>query len=198
MDKPTQQRIFEPFFTTKAKGTGLGLATVFGIVRQAGGNIWVHSEPGQGTRFTVYLPRTHEREHREAPRGAAGSLRGAETILVAEDEEPLRQVVRRTLEEQGFSVLIACSGPEALELCEGHAGTIDLLLTDLVMPRMSGRELANRLAPLRPSMKVLYMSGYTDNAFADDDLGAARLSFLPKPLTPEALVRKVREVLDGD
>jgi signal transduction histidine kinase len=197
MDKATQQRIFEPFFTTKSTGTGLGLATVFGIVRQAGGGIWVYSEPGKGTIFKIYLPRTYEVEHREAPRSAVSSLQGAETILVAEDEEPLRQVVRRTLEEQGFSVLVACSGFEALELCERYPGPIDLLLTDLVMPRMSGRELADRLAPLRPSMKVLYMSGYTENEIANHDISDARMSFLAKPLTPESLLRKVREVLDG-
>jgi PAS domain S-box-containing protein len=197
MDKATQQRIFEPFFTTKTKGTGLGLATVFGIVRQAGGNIWVYSEPGKGTIIKVYLPRTYEVGTREAPRTTGSLFKGAETILVAEDEEPLRQVVRRTLETQGFSVLVASSGAEAIELCQRHQGKIDLLLTDMVMPRMSGRELADRLAPLRPSMKVLYMSGYTENAIANHDVGVARMSFLPKPLTPDALLRKVREVLDG-
>jgi PAS domain S-box-containing protein len=197
MDRATQQRIFEPFFTTKAKGTGLGLATVFGIVKQAGGNLWVSSEPGKGTIIKVYLPRTHEVAHREVPRSTVRLFQGTETILVAEDEEQLRQVVRRTLENQGFSVLIASSGMEAIELCEQHPGKIDLLLTDMVMPRMSGRELADRLAPLRPSMKVLYISGYTENAIANHDIGDARISFLPKPLTPDTLLRKVREVLDG-
>jgi CheY-like chemotaxis protein len=197
MDKATQQRIFEPFFTTKLQGTGLGLATVFGIVRQAGGNIWVYSEPGQGTVFKVYLPRTDDPAHLEAPRRRASSFAGVETILVAEDEEPLRLVVRRALEERGFSVLVAASGHEAIELCARHPGEIDLLLTDLVMPRMSGRELAQRLAPLRPAMKVLYMSGYSEHAIANHDAGDARMAFLAKPLTPEALLRKVREVLDG-
>ncbi len=195
MDRATQQRIFEPFFTTKpkGKGTGLGLATVFGIVTQAGGCIRVHSEPGQGTTFEVYLPRTDEVGDHQAPRPSATSLRGAETILVAEDEEQLRNVVRRALEQQGFTVLVAGSGHEAVELCGRHAGEIDLLLTDVVMPGLSGRELADRLASLRPSMKVLYMSGYT----ADHDVSDAGPAFLPKPFTPEALVRKVRETLDA-
>src|SRR5690606_19637231 len=160
MDLATQQRIFEPFFTTKpkGKGTGLGLATVFGIVKQSDGDIWVDSEPGRGTTFRIYLPRTDEAEAHEGSRSTPSLLGRAETILVAEDEEQLRLVVRRALERQGFSVLIAGGGHEALALCEGHAGKIDLLLTDVVMPRMSGLELADRLAPLRPSMKILYMS----------------------------------------
>jgi PAS domain S-box-containing protein len=199
MDKETQQRIFEPFFTTKARGrgTGLGLATVFGIVTQAGGTIWVSSEPGKGTTFKVYLPRTAEPYEREPPRSAVRSFRGTETILVAEDEDQLRQVVQRALEEQGFSVLVARDGHEAISLCTRHAGNIDLLLTDLVMPHMSGRELAERLVSLRPSMKVLYMSGYTENVIANHDVGDARMEFLPKPITPETLLRKVRDVIDG-
>jgi CheY-like chemotaxis protein len=199
MDQATQQRIFEPFFTTKprGKGTGLGLATVFGIVTQAGGNIRVSSESGQGTTFQVYLPRTDEPGERQVTRSTVISLQGVETILVAEDEEQLRNVVRRTLERQGFSVLVARSGSEAIELCEEHAGTIALLLTDLVMPGMSGRELADRLVPLRPSIKILYMSGYTENTIANHDLRDARMAFLAKPFTPESLLHKVREILDG-
>jgi len=199
MDKATQQRIFEPFFTTKpkGKGTGLGLATVFGIVTQAGGNIWVYSEPGKGTTFKVYLPCTDEVEEPEASRSTVGSLQGTETILVAEDEEQLRTAVRRALERQGFSVLTASSGYEALELCEGHAGKIALLLTDMVMPGMSGRELVDRIVSLRPSLKVLYMSGYTENAIAIRDDGDPRMAFLPKPFTPESLLRKVRETIDS-
>jgi PAS domain S-box-containing protein len=202
MDPATQQRIFEPFFTTKpkGKGTGLGLATVFGIVTQAGGHIQVHSEPGEGTTFEVYLPRADEVEAHETPgsaAAAASSLEGTETILVAEDEEQLRNVVRRALEQQGFSVLVAGSGDEALERFGGHAGKIDLLVTDMVMPGLSGRELAQRLAPLRPSMKILYISGYTEDAIASPAAGEARMTLLPKPFTPETLLRKVRETLDG-
>jgi two-component system cell cycle sensor histidine kinase/response regulator CckA len=199
MDRATQQRIFEPFFTTKpkGKGTGLGLATVFGIVTQAGGHIRVDSAPGRGTTFEVYLPRTDEACERAAPRTAAAPLEATETILVAEDEAPLRGVVRHALEQQGFTVLVAGSGHEAIELCGRHAGRIDLLLTDVVMPGLGGRELAAWLAPLRPSMKVLYMSGYTDHAIANHDVGDAKMAFLAKPFTPEALVRKVRETLDA-
>jgi two-component system cell cycle sensor histidine kinase/response regulator CckA len=198
MDRATQQLIFEPFFTTKPKGqgTGLGLATVFGIVKQSGGSISVHSEPGEGTTFRVYLPRTDEVETHEAPRSAASSLEGTETILVAEDEEQVRDVVRRTLEQRGFSVLVACNGHEAIELGGAHPGPIHLLLTDVVMPGLSGRQLADRLSPLRPSMKIVYMSGYTENALASHDAGDARLVLLPKPFTPEALLRKVRDTLD--
>jgi two-component system, cell cycle sensor histidine kinase and response regulator CckA len=199
MDEATQQRIFEPFFTTKpkGKGTGLGLATVFGIVRQAGGNIRVDSEPGKGTTFHVYLPRTDELEEDEVVRSPALPFKGAGTILVAEDEEQLRNVVRRTLERQGFSVLVARSGDEAIELCEEHAGKIVLLLTDVVMPGMSGPELADRLVPLHPTIKVLYMSGYAESTIANLDLSEARMAFLPKPFTTESLLHKVRETLDG-
>jgi PAS domain S-box-containing protein len=198
MDKATQQLIFEPFFTTKpkGKGTGLGLATVFGIVTQAGGHIRVHSEPGRGTTFEVLLPRTDEALASEVPRGIASSLVGTETILVAEDEAQLRDVVRRALEQQGFSVLVAGSGLEALALFGGHLGQIDLLITDMVMPDLSGRDLAARLAPRRPSMKILYMSGYIEDAIAGHGADDPRTRFLPKPFTPEALVRKVRETLD--
>jgi len=196
----TRDRIFEPFFTTKeeGKGTGLGLSTVFGIVRQSGGNICVSSQPGEGATFNVYLP--------QAGPACAASIEaaietdaegGSETILVVEDEETVRLLARRILEGCGYRVLDAQSAGDALLLCEKHAGTIDVLLTDVVMPRMSGRELAERLRPLRPDMKVLYMSGYTDDAVTRHGIRNSDVAFLQKPITPHTLTRKLREVIDS-
>jgi signal transduction histidine kinase/ActR/RegA family two-component response regulator len=193
-----QAQIFEPFFTTKeqGKGTGLGLATVYGIVKQSGGYIEVDSEPRQGTTFRIYLPRleaavTVDRSVR--PAAAAG---GTETILLVEDEEGVRELARDILRASGYTVLEARNGAEALLLCERHQGPLDMLLTDVVMPRMSGRELAERLAPLRPELSVLYMSGYTDDAVIRHGVLAAGTAFLQKPFTPAALVLRVRETLD--
>jgi signal transduction histidine kinase/ActR/RegA family two-component response regulator len=194
-----QAHIFEPFFTTKeqGKGTGLGLATVYGIVKQSGGYVEVNSESDQGTTFRIYLPRldaaatTVDRSTRST--AAAG---GTETILLVEDEEGVRELARDILRASGYTVLEARNGNEALLLCERHQGRLDLLLTDVVMPRMSGRELAERLGPLRPDLSVLYMSGYTDDAVIRHGVLGAGTAFLQKPFTPAALVQRVRETLD--
>jgi PAS domain S-box-containing protein len=199
MDEETQKRIFEPFFTTKGtgKGTGLGLSTVYGIVKQSGGNIWVYSEPGRGSTFKIYLPLVEESDRayqRHLETGA--DLRGAETILLVEDEEILRRLVREVLEKHGYQVLEASDGSSALQTCERFPSLIHLLITDIVMPDMGGGELANRLAQLRPEMKVLYMSGYSDDATAQHGILDSGISFLQKPFTPRELASKVREILD--
>jgi PAS domain S-box-containing protein len=200
MDARTRDRLFEPFFTTKekGKGTGLGLSTVFGIVQQSGGNICVSSLPGEGATFKVYLPQAGPAcaTARDTPieTDADG---GTETILLVEDEETVRVLARRILEGCGYFVLDAQSAGDALLLCEQHKGKIDVLLTDVVMPRMSGRELAERLCPLRPNMKVLYMSGYTDDAVIRHGIRNSDVAFLQKPLTPHSLALKLREVIDS-
>jgi PAS domain S-box-containing protein len=201
MDAETQAHIFEPFFTTKGqgKGTGLGLATTYGIVKQSEGHIWVYSEPGKGTTFKVYLPRIDQAVEVIAPtRALVDELsRGSETILLAEDEEAVCSLVRGVLESRGYDVLKTKGANEALEIGERHKKHIHLLLTDVVMPQMSGRELAEHLAPLHPETKVLYMSGYTDSAVVHHGLLDPGTTFLQKPFTPDALTLKVREVLDG-
>jgi len=200
MDAATQVHIFEPFFTTKekGKGTGLGLATVYGIVKQSGGFIWVYSEPGMGATFKIYLPRVEEpSEAAETPAARPGAERGHETILLVEDEEGVREVAREFLEAIGYTVIEGRNPPEALKLAEEHPGEIHLLLTDVVMPEMGGRELAERLGKMRPDTKVLYMSGYTDDAIVHHGVIDANMAFLQKPFLRGALIRKVREVLDG-
>ena len=197
MDAATQACVFDPFFTTKekGKGTGLGLSTVFGIVKQCDGDVTVSSEPGKGTAFAIYLPVVNRAP--ALPHAASTPVveRGRETILLVEDEDPVRMAARAILRRSGYQVLEACNAGEALLLCERHPGVIHLLLTDVVMPQMAGPELARRLMAIRPEMKVLCMSGYTDESAARHGV-ADGMAFLQKPLTPELLTRKLREVLD--
>jgi PAS domain S-box-containing protein len=212
MDEETRVHLFEPFFTTKeqGKGTGLGLSTVYGAVKQSGGHISVESAPGRGSTFRIYLPRVAAPavtppDLRPSPEAADPGTAGdttlaqghGETILLVEDAQRVRAVVREILEMSGYTVLEARHGADALEVSNRHAGTIHLLVTDVVMPQMSGRELSQRLSTLRPDLKVLYMSGYTDDAIVRHGVLASGIAFLSKPFTPDALALKVREVLDG-
>jgi PAS domain S-box-containing protein len=202
MDDETQAHLFEPFFTTKerGKGTGLGLATVYGIVQQSGGHIRVNSAADSGSTFLIYLPRVEapEEDGQEAVRPHLPfPSPGTETVLLAEDEEAVRRFAREILTGNGYKVLEAGNGREALLLSEAHRGEIHLLLTDVMMPKMSGRELAGRIRTQRPGLRILYMSGYTDDAILRDGVLEDGIPFLQKPFTPEGVARKVREVLDG-
>jgi len=199
MDKEVQEHIFDPFYTTKekGKGTGLGLSTIYGIVKQNNGFIWVYSEPGQGSTFKIYLPKVKgdvKEEEKEQP--PVENLSGSETVLIVEDDDSLRKLTRTVLKQRGYKILEAENGEDALRISKEHEGTIDLMITDVVMPKMGGKETAERLKTLHPQMKVIYMSGYTDNAIVHHGVLAAGLNFLEKPFSLEGLARKAREVLD--
>jgi two-component system cell cycle sensor histidine kinase/response regulator CckA len=200
MDAETQARIFEPFFTTKATGhgTGLGLSTVYGIVKQSGGSIWVYSEVGHGTTFKIYLPRVQSAATSpSAPSGTPGRTSGTETVLVVEDEAAIREIAKRILAAAGYQVLAARNGNDALALAETHSAPIHLVLTDVVMPELGGVALVERLHATRPELKVLYMSGYSDEAVAQRGKPGAPIHFVAKPFSADTLTRKVREVLDS-
>lgn len=200
MDADTQSHIFEPFFTTKevGKGTGLGLATVYGIVKQTGGSVWVYSEPGKGTTFRIYLPRVGEaaasEEHENAP---CEITKRNETVLLVEDEDVVRDLVKEILQDYGYRVLIASNGREGLSVCSEFKGDIHLIITDVVMPQMSGREMAETVHTLRPETRVLYMSGFTDDAIVRHGVLTEDMCFIQKPFSAEALAIKVRDILDN-
>jgi PAS domain S-box-containing protein len=195
MDPATRSRLFEPFFTTKAqgRGTGLGLSIVFGIVRQSGGNLEIQSEPGRGTSVKIYLPRVEQPAVAETESPAVEAERGSETILLVEDEEALRKMVRETLEREGYRVLEAGGPGQAEQICRTYKDAIDLMITDVVMPKENGRALAARVTKVRPDMKVLFMSGYAESTTLNGEIPQSR--FMQKPFTPAALARKVRSVL---
>jgi two-component system, cell cycle sensor histidine kinase and response regulator CckA len=201
MDEAIQARIFDPFFTTKEKdkGTGLGLSTVYGIVKQSGGSIWVYSEPGHGTTFKVYLPQVAVAPHKtEAVVAEVAPAGGMETILLVEDEDVVRGLAAKILEQSGYRVLAASRGAEAIQMCRQRTEPIHLLLTDVIMPETSGKEVADRMTELRPGLRVLFMSGYTDEAIVHHGVLDSNVEFIQKPFTPAALMRKVREVLDSE
>jgi CheY-like chemotaxis protein len=198
MDRETQGRIFEPFFTTKdkGKGTGLGLSTVYGIIKQTGGYVFVQSEVGHGTTFTIYFPRVDEPcDAQGAAPVSLAAAGGSETILLVEDEESVRQLVRETLAARGYRVLEANNGNAALALAAGRSDIIHLVITDIVMPGLSGHEMIEQLLVARPGIKVLYFSGYAQDAFPSASASASQTAFLQKPFTLQSLSRKVREVL---
>lgn len=200
MDHETQARIFEPFFTTKekGKGTGLGLSTVYGIVKQSGGNIWVYSEVDKGTTFKVYLPQLQEAPQHPVDSAAESALhRGSETVLLVEDEEMVRNLTTELLRESGYRVLTANGGAEAVQVFKNHRRDIHLLITDVVMPKMSGKEVADKIRSIQPDTKVLFMSGYTDEAIVHHDIIDSGIAFIQKPFSEHALALKVREVLDA-
>jgi two-component system cell cycle sensor histidine kinase/response regulator CckA len=199
MTREVQGRVFEPFFTTKlqGKGTGLGLSTVYGIVKQSGGDVWIYSEPGEGTTFKVYFPRVMDDEESVIPReDSHAATGGSETVLIVEDDASLRALSARILEGNGYTVLLARNGLEALAIASGHSGHIDLVASDVVMPKMNGRPLVEKLLETRKGMSVLFMSGYTDDEVMRRGVIDGRTAFLQKPFTPAQFAKKVREVLD--
>lgn len=198
MDADTRQRIFEPFFTTKGKGkgTGLGLATVYGIVKQAGGDIWVYSESGHGTTFKLYFPRVMEEAAEATLAEPVPPTDSRETVLLVEDEQAVRELTGRMLQKLGYRILTAASGAEAIEISRMHPGPIPVLLTDVVMPGMSGRQLADALAEQRPDMKVLFVSGYTEDTIVHHGVLDPNVRFLPKPFSRDALAQMLRDVLE--
>jgi CheY-like chemotaxis protein len=201
IDVAIVSRIFEPFFTTKGpgQGTGLGLAMVYGVVKQSGGSIWVNSEVGVGTTFKIYLPRAQEILEVPAPRKSQTTLqRGSETVLVVEDDSGVRELVTAMLASKGYTVLAAERPDDVESICQEHSGNIQLLLTDMILPGVSGREIAKRVGALRPGIKVLYMSGYTDDALIRDHGLDESFAFLQKPFSQGSVAAKVREVLDSD
>jgi CheY-like chemotaxis protein len=200
MDEATLARLFEPFFTTKpaGRGTGLGLATVYGIVKQSGGSIWVYSEPGRGSTFKIYLPAaTAGVEPPPAPVDT-NALRGTETVLVVEDQAGVRGLIEKTLHRFGYTVIAASTGSEAVAAAVAHRGPIHLMLTDVVLPGASGREAARQVLAVRPTVRVLYMSGYTDDAIVHHGILDPGLAFIEKPFTADDLARRIREVLEAD
>ena len=198
IDKETQEHIFDPFYTTKekGKGTGLGLSTIYGIVKQNNGFIWVYSEPGQGSTFKVYLPKVKgDVKGEKKEQTPVITLDGSETVLIVEDDDSLRKLAQKSLQTHGYRILVAENGEDALRVSKEHEGPIDLLITDVVMPKMGGKEVAERLQPLYPQMKIIYMSGYTDDSIVHHGVLAPGLNFIEKPFSPGGLVREVRVVL---
>jgi CheY-like chemotaxis protein len=199
MDEQTCQNIFEPFFSTKGdQGTGLGLATVYGIVKQHGGNIWVYSEPEKGTTFKIYLPLAQDMEMKlSAAGGTENNLAGTETILLVEDNEQVRELAHAVLKNKGYTVLAAANGEKALETVSGHEGKIHMILTDVVMPGLNGKDLYLKVSKTHPGIKVLYMSGYTSNVIAHHGILEKGIQFIQKPFSINGLAARVRQVLDA-